>query len=95
MRSFKDLLRPIRLYRPAAALLACIIVLYPMTTAADPGSVRAAFREDEQDAWRDYIRRFPDGTIPGDFDVAFYYLDVDIAAVNPPVSYTHLTLPTN
>jgi len=52
---------------------------------ADPGPARKAFRKAEEDVWREVIHRFPEGTVPSDFDVTFYHLDVDIAAVNPHI----------
>jgi aminopeptidase N len=69
----------------AAALPSAAPLFSPMTAAADPGPARAAFRQAEEDAWREYIRRFPEGTVPGDFDVTFYHLDVEIAVVNPSI----------
>jgi aminopeptidase N len=69
---------------PAAAVwLAATSLLYPPAATADPGPARAAFRETEESAWREYIRRFPEGTAPGDFDVTFYHLDIEIATGNP------------
>ena len=67
----------------AAACLTAVALLYPPAAAADSVSARAAFREAEENAWREYIRRFPEGTGGSDFDVTFYHLDVEIAADNP------------
>jgi len=73
-----------RICRRRALLLAATMIILPnVISAADPGAVRRAFLTAEQDGWREYIRRFPDGAVRSDFDVTFYHLDVDIAAVNP------------
>jgi aminopeptidase N len=68
-------------------LLAALMIwlLLPGAGVADPGKVRSAFLEQEQDNWREYIRRFPDGTVESDFDVTFYHLDVEIGVDNPHI----------
>jgi len=71
--------------RRALLFVLVMIILPNVAAAADPGAVRRAFLNAEQDGWREYIRRFPDGAVRSDFDVTFYHLDIDIAAVNPHI----------
>jgi aminopeptidase N len=56
-----------------------------VSAQADHQAARRQFYELEQQSWREYIRRFPDGTTPSSFDVTFYHLDVDIAITSPHI----------
>jgi len=56
-----------------------------VSTQADQQAARRRFYQQEQQSWREYIRRFPDGTATSSFDVTFYHLNLDIGITSPHI----------
>ena len=60
-------------------ILICLILILAASSSAQKSQELLDFYKMEQDNWLEYIQRFPDTDEPEDFDVTFYYIDVDVS----------------
>ena len=70
-------MRTLKFYSISLALF--FVVLLASSVFSQKPQALLDFYKLEQDNWLEYIQRFPDCDEPEDFDITFYYIDVEVA----------------